>query len=112
MLSGFADHHLKAAIVSGLRRRGMDVVTARDRGLSTTDDDILLATATAEGRLMLTNDTDFLVLDSQWQAAGKSHAGIVYWHQDKCPIGEAIRRVLGYASSTSSADAANIVKFL
>lgn len=32
MLSGFADEHVKAAIVDGLRLRGMDVVTAHERG--------------------------------------------------------------------------------
>lgn len=31
MLSGFADEHVKAAIVEGLRLRDMDVVTAQEK---------------------------------------------------------------------------------
>ena len=112
MLPGFFDQHVNGAIVTGLRRRGMDSVTAHERGLSAADDDILLAAATTESRLMVTNDTDFLVWHSKWQAIGRNHAGIIYWHQDKLPVGEVINRILHYATFTSAADAANVVKFL
>jgi hypothetical protein len=112
MLAGFVDQHVNGAIVTGLRRRGMDLVTAHERGLSAADDEILLAAAANEGRLMVTNDTDFLVWHSKWQAAGRSHAGIIYWHQDKLPVGEAINRILQYATFVSAALAANAVKFL
>jgi Domain of unknown function (DUF5615) len=112
MLPGFADSHVKGPTFRGLLRQGMDVVRAQDRGLCGRDDPILLQAATAEGRLMLTGDKDFLVHHAAWQGAGRSHAGIVYWHQDKYPIGEAIRRVLHYARNTAPADAANVVKYL
>jgi hypothetical protein len=112
MLPGYADIHVKGRVVDGLRRQGMDVVRAQDRGLCGQDDEALLADATAENRLLLTNDEDFLAIDAAWQAAGRSHAGIVYWHQDKYSIGEAIHRILDYASQTSPVDAADVVKFL
>ena len=110
MLPGFADEHVKAAIVAGLRQRGMDLVTAQERGLRQTDDEALLATATAEGRLLLTNDTDFLRIHSEWMTAGRHHAGRVFWPQER-PIGEAIRRIHQYALQTSPEQAANAVKF-
>src|SRR5713101_3944660 len=75
MLTGFFDQHVNGAIVTGLRRRGMDLVTAHERGLRAADDEILLAAATSEGRLMVTNDTDFLVLHTKWQAAGRITQG-------------------------------------
>jgi hypothetical protein len=56
MLPGYADIHVKGPIVDGLRRRGMDVVRAQDRGLCGQDEEALLADATAEARLLLTND--------------------------------------------------------
>src|SRR5687767_3461150 len=99
MLSGYADEHVKWAITDGLRRRGMDVVTVQERGQNETDDEILLELASTEGRLMLTNDKDFLKLHALWVAGSRDHSGIVYWHQD-FPIGEAIRRVLQYALNT------------
>lgn len=112
MLPGFADIHIKRAVVDGLRHRGIDVIRAQDRGLCGKDDEILLEEASREGRLLFTNDVDFLVLDAAWQAAGRNHAGVVYWHQQKYPIGEVIRRLLDYAVQTAPVDAANVVKFL
>ncbi|MGH7128583.1 MAG: DUF5615 family PIN-like protein [Planctomycetaceae bacterium] len=111
MLSGLADQHVKAAIVAGLLRHGMDVVTAFERNLASAEDEELLEAATAEGRLMLTNDTDFLRIHSDWMNQGRSHIGIVFWRQD-LPIGEAIRRIVQYALQTPPDQAANMVKFL
>lgn len=110
MLRGYADEHVKTAIIHGLRHRGMDLVTAQDRGQRQTDDEILLITATAEGRLILTNDTDFLRIHATWRAAGRDHSGIIFWPQDR-PIGEAIRRIHQYSLQTPPEDAANAVKF-
>jgi Domain of unknown function (DUF5615) len=112
MLPGYADSHVHSGIVSGLLRRGMDVVRVQDRGQCGVEDEIILATAAAEGRLMLTNDDDFLRIHSAWQAAGRSHAGIVFWAQNRYPIGEVIRRIELYAAHTSPAQAANVVKYL
>jgi Domain of unknown function (DUF5615) len=111
MLTGYADENVKAAIVAGLRRNGMDVVTAQERGQRETDDEILLETAASEGRLLLTNDTDFLRIHSEWLGIGRSHAGIVYWPQ-RMPIGEVIRRLLAYSLGASSADVAGTVRYL
>ena len=111
MLPAYADENLKAPIVEGLRRRGMDVVTAQERGQRQTDDEVLLATAASEGRLLLTNDTDFLRIHAEWTSSGRSHAGIVYWPQER-PVGETIRHILQCALQTDAADAADAVKFL
>lgn len=111
MLSGYADEHVKSAVVDGLRRHSMDVVTAQERGQRMTDDEVLLETASAEARLLLTNDTDFLRIHGEWMVKGIDHTGIVYWPQD-LPIGEAIRRIVQYALQTRPEDAANMVKFL
>jgi hypothetical protein len=110
MLTAYADEHVKAPIVEGLRRRGVDIVTAQERGQRQTDDEILLATATAENRVFLTNDTDFLRIHGAWMAAGRSHAGIVYWPQGR-PIGEAIRRIHQHLLQSAPDDTANVVKF-
>jgi len=61
VLPGYTDVHVVFVIVQALRRRGMDVVTAQDRGRQEADDAELLAEALADQRVMLTNDTDFSV---------------------------------------------------
>ncbi len=111
MLSGFADEHVKAAIVEGLRLRGMDVVTAQERDQRQADDEALLAVATGEGRLLLANDADFLRIHSSWLSDHRNHAGIVFWRQDLA-IGPAVRRILQYALQTSPSEAGNAVHFL
>jgi hypothetical protein len=111
MLSGYADENVNPRIVAGLRRHGMDVVSVRERGQRGSDDEVLLAAAAAEARLMLTSDTDFLRIHSQWMSTGRGHAGIVFWAQHLA-IGQVIRRLLPFASQTAPADAANTVKYL
>ena len=74
MLSGFADQHVHAATVLGLRRRGMDVVTAQQRGQCGVDVEVFLAIATTEGRLVLSYDTDFLRIHAEWLGRGGVNA--------------------------------------
>ncbi len=88
------------------------MVRAQDHGLCGKTDEFLLQTAAAMGRILLTNDDDFLVLDASWQAAQRVHAGIVYWHQDKYAVGEAIRRIFDYVSQTPLSQAANTAHYL
>lgn len=111
MLPVFVDENVKAGIVDGLRRRGVDVVYAQETGHRETDDDVLLAIATAENRVLLTNDTDFLRIHADWQVAGRSHAGIVYWRQESS-IGKAIRGLHQYILQTPPELARNAVKFV
>lgn len=89
----------------------MDLVTAQERGQRQTDDEILLASARSEGRLLLTNDADFLCIHASWMVASRHHAGIVFRHQDM-PVGEAVRRLHQYSLRTSAEAAADAVKFL
>jgi predicted nuclease of predicted toxin-antitoxin system len=65
MLRGYADAHVVFGLVQALRQRGMDVVRVQDRGRERADDTDLLDEALADGRVMLTNDTDFLALAAE-----------------------------------------------
>jgi hypothetical protein len=114
VLKGYADVHVVFAIVQALRRRGMDVVTAQDRGREEADDVELLAAALADQRVMPTNDTDFLVLAAHYSAHGETFAPIYFWPQQGRPIGEMVRRVFREASleDYDSAIACSRVHFL
>ena len=65
MLRGYADAHVVFTLVQALRQRGMDIVRVQDRGREHADDVDLLDEALADERVMLTNDTDFLVLAAE-----------------------------------------------
>jgi predicted nuclease of predicted toxin-antitoxin system len=84
------DEHVPGAIAAGLRRRGVDVTTAADAGLLRAKDETHLAFALAEGRVVFTNDEDYLVLHDR----GTPHAGIAYCHQQRRSIGDVIRALL------------------
>jgi len=74
------DHHVHAAITEGLRRRGIDVVTAREDGTTTWDDDLLLERADRLGRVLFSQDDDLLAIARHWQGMGRTFAGLIYGH--------------------------------
>lgn len=80
----YLDEQVARAVASGLRRRGVDLVTVREAGSLGAADEEHVARALAEKRVIFTQDTDFLRL----HAGGTKHAGIVYAPQG---IGSIIR---------------------
>jgi predicted nuclease of predicted toxin-antitoxin system len=81
------DEHCPSALAEGLRRYGLDVTTTPESGLLSASDEQQLAFARANGRVIFTQDGDFLRIN----AAGISHPGIVYCHQQKYSVGDLIR---------------------
>ncbi len=73
----YTDEHVSKAVVMGLRQRGADVLTVSEAGLLGASDEEHLRKARAEGRIIFTQDIDFLRLS----AAGIEHTGIVYTSQ-------------------------------
>jgi predicted nuclease of predicted toxin-antitoxin system len=54
------DVHVPAAITAGLRQRKIDVLTSQDDGTVRFTDNELLMRATDLGRVLFTQDADFL----------------------------------------------------
>ncbi len=80
------DESMHNAVADGLRSRNRDCTTAKQAGLIAARDDEHLAYALAEGRVIITRDEDFLILDAE----GTSHAGIIYWCE-KTHFGQLIK---------------------
>ncbi len=85
----YTDEHVGRAVVRGLRQRGADVLTVPEAGLLSATDEEHLERARAEGRVIFTQDEDFLCL----HAAGVAHAGIAYAPQGTS-IGDIIRGLM------------------
>ena len=79
----YFDENLSPRIVAQLRMQGIDII----RGPLGADDPVHLERATAMGRVVCTEDDDFIKLASQ----GIAHAGIIYGEQDKHSIGDWVR---------------------
>lgn len=80
------DEHLNNAIARAVRRAGLDVVTTAEAGLLGVSDADQLAHAHAEGRVMVTQDADFLRLHYR----GASHSGLAYSPRDSRSIGQIV----------------------
>lgn len=85
------------AIAEQLRARGHDVLAVvADRDLIGLPDEYILAAAAASGRAVVTaNIKDFVALDHQYQAASRTHGGIVLvsvktFRQDRPFVGAVI----------------------
>ncbi|MGO8747108.1 MAG: DUF5615 family PIN-like protein [Thermoguttaceae bacterium] len=72
------DHHVRAAVTNGLRRRGIDVRTAFEDGRADASDEELLTRAMELGRIVFTQDDDFLAIADDWQRVGRHFAGVIY----------------------------------
>jgi predicted nuclease of predicted toxin-antitoxin system len=56
----YTDGHVAKVVVRGPRQRGADVLTVSEAGLLGASDEAHLARAQAEGRVLFTQDDDFL----------------------------------------------------
>ena len=88
----YADECVNARIVAGLRRRGVDVVTAADNGLLSASDELHVERALALGRAVVTSDRDFLVIVSAILVRGESFPGLIFI-QPRSTLGDAVRRI-------------------
>lgn len=104
------DEHVSGAITMGLCARGVDATTASDAGLMGAEDEQHLGFATENDRVVVTNDPDFLALNSQ----GVPHAGIAYFPQEKYrkKPGPVIKRLVSMHEKMEPEELHNRVVFL
>lgn len=90
MLSFYMDHHVHQSITDGLRRRGVDVLTAFEDGREEEDDEVLLERATALDRILVSQDDDLLKIAARWQQSSREFSGVAYAIQQHIDIGGTI----------------------
>ena len=88
MLRLYMDVHVKAAITAGVRRRGIDVITAQENGATRLEDASLLDRTTALGSVLFSQDDDLLALAREHQTQGIFFVGLIYGHQLAATIGK------------------------
>lgn len=103
----YLDEHIPAAVAEGLRRRGVDSLTVQEAGRAGLSNPEQLAFARAAGRVIVTMDSDFLVLATQ----GVSHAGIAYANPNRS-IGDLITSSMLLFEILTPAEMTNHVEFL
>ena len=102
----YADENVSRAVISGLRQRGVDVLSVPEADLLSAGDEEQLVFALEQGRVIFTHDDDLRLA-----AAGKQHAGIVYGSQ-KLPLGAIIRGLMLIYEVLAPEEMQNQVEFL
>lgn len=108
----YMDHHVKAAVSDGLRSRGVDVVTCFEDETDQAPDPLILKRATELGRVVFTQDDDFLAIADEWLESGRDFAGVIYAHQLGITIGQAIRDLELIAKVLEPDEMRNRIEFL
>jgi hypothetical protein len=112
MVPFYMDHHIPSAITAGLRQRGVDVLTAEEDGSARLDDDLLLDRATSLGGVLFSQDQDLLTIAHRRLGIGPAFAGVVYAHQLRISIGQAVRDLELIAQTLDPDDMQNRVEYI
>jgi predicted nuclease of predicted toxin-antitoxin system len=112
MLAFLMDHQVHLGITEGLRRRGIDVLTAWEDGRAEADDEELLERATALGRVFVSQDQDLLRITKQWQRLGRPFAGVVFAIQQDIDIGGTIEYLELVAHAMTADEMKNRVEYV
>jgi len=108
----YFDEHIPRPITAGLRHRGVDVLTVQEDGCGQLDDTLLLDRAITLGRVMFSQDVDFLAEACARQRDGREFAGVVYTHQLRMSIGTCIEDLVLLSELFEPDDMRNRVEYL
>jgi hypothetical protein len=111
VLELYADECVDARIVSALRRRGVNVVTAADSGLLGMRDEQQLARAIELGRPIVSGDRDFLALVSAQLSAGVDLPGLIFL-LPATHVGDAVRGIALLVTILDSHDMRNTIEWV
>lgn len=108
----YADVHVPTAVIEGLRLRGVDMLRAQDDGMEEAADLAILDRATSLGRVVLTQDDDFLAEATRRQRLGVRFSGVVYGHQLRTTVSSLVHDLTLIAAVMSSDEMADHIEYL
>ena len=108
----YMDVHVPGPITQQLRRRGVDVLTAREDEHHEVDDDQLLSRATLLGRVIFTQDILFRALAGEWQRNKRDFSGLLFGPQLGGTIGQYVQDLELIAVYSEPDEWRNVVQFL
>jgi len=103
----YTDEHVPSAVIAGLRRRGVEVLTTPEAGMLGAADARHLELARSQRRIIITQDVDFLRL----HASGVEHGGIVYGPQHT-PVGRFLQGLMLIYEILDASEMQNHVEYL
>ena len=108
----YMDVHVPFAITVELRLRAVDVLTAQEDDADDLEDSDLLDRASALGRVLVTQDIDFLREAARRQETSRDFLGIIYVPQLHITIGRAVADLELIAQASESEEWVCRVEYL
>lgn len=108
----YMDVHIPQAITDQLRRRGIDVLTAREDGSDELPDNELLERVRLLERVIFTQDIRFKAMAEDWQRKGRQFAGLIFGHQLGGTIGQYVKDLELIAQLSEPDEWLNTVEYL
>ncbi len=106
------DVHVPRPITRGLRKVGVEVITAQEDGTARLSDPDLLDRSTALDRVLFSQDEDLLIEAARRQRHGIAFAGVIFAPQLALTIGQFIEQLELLGKAGVPADFANAVQYL
>jgi len=103
----YTKESVNVATSEGLKRRGINILAARDAGNLGLSDEEQLNYVAKNNFVIVTHDDDFLTMAIKYD-----HKGIVYVHQQKYGVGDLIRKLKLLWDVAEQEDFRNHVEFL
>ena len=111
-LSFYMDENVSRLITEGLRRRGVDVLTVQEDGISGEPDPVVFDRAVELGRPIFSQDRDFLIEAKRRQIEGYAFPGVVYCRQSRLSVGDCISDLEIIAKACSPEELSDRVTYL
>ena len=103
----------ETAVVRGLRARGVDILTTIEAQQCGAADQDQLAFAVQQGRSIYTfNVGDFARLHREYLLRGIDHSDIVVLPDQRCSVGEKIRRLARFIGGATAEEMINRMEYL
>ena len=107
------ENALDVDVVGGLRRTGIDVISAQDAGMLGRGDEDQLEFATSQGRVLYSfNIRHFQAIHTRGVSSGHTHAGVIVATLRQHSIGDQIRRLVHLVSMLSAEEMRDRLEFL
>lgn len=108
----YMDENVPRQIATGLRLRGIDILTVQEDDRSSLPDPQVLDRATELQRVLFSRDDDLLAIANQRQQDGIFFYGVVYSHPQTSSIGDCVRDLELIAKICDPEDCINQVQYL
>lgn len=108
----YTDENVDVRIVEGLRRRGVDAFSAREKGALGINDELHFEKAKDLKAAIFSHDPHFIEIAEKLLESGKGHYALIFAEMHRFGLGECIRRLALYAEVISSQEMINQIEFL